>query len=201
LADEIGIENIIYFCKSIGIGESYAIDGFFISGGKIPDITKKHSPAYKANFSFGQGDLLLSPVDIMNLFSVGASGTKQEFSIVKGVYREQNKSISYLKTSVPQKILKDETVKILREMMKECVLNGTGILAKCDNVSVGGKTATAQSGQYKGKNEVLHKWFAGVFPIDEPKYLIVVLCDGNGNNNVPPALIFSKIAGAISEDF
>lgn len=38
-----------------------------------------------------------------------------------------------------------------------------------------GKTATAQTGWYDGEREILHTWFAGYFPAEEPEYAIVVL--------------------------
>ena len=85
-------------------------------------------------------------------------------------------------------------------MMRFCVTNGTGWQALADNVNTGGKTATAQSGQYKNGEEILHRWFAGVFPIENPKYAMVVLCDGNGENEVNPAVIFSKFADSVYSD-
>ena len=38
-----------------------------------------------------------------------------------------------------------------------------------------GKTATAQSGQYVNGKEILHTYFAGVYPYDDPEYVIVVM--------------------------
>ena len=94
------------------------------------------------------------------------------------------------------KVLKDETVSRLREMMCACVKIGTGWQAGTGGIAVGGKTATAQSGQYKDGKEVLNRFFAGFYPADEPKYVLVILCDGNGENTAIPAKIFSEFVKA-----
>ena len=98
-----------------------------------------------------------------------------------------------------RRILSEGTVLKMRELMKECITSGTGKEASVKGISVGGKTATAQSGQIKNGTEVLHKWFAGVFPIDEPRYAIAVLCDGNGENNASPKKIFGLCAECVAE--
>ena len=39
-----------------------------------------------------------------------------------------------------------------------------------------------------------------MFPIENPKYAMVVLCDGNGENEMNPAVIFSKFADSVYSD-
>ena len=194
LVKEAGFEYVLTFCNRMGLGESHSIDGFFTDGACIPDITKKYPDAYKANFSFGQGELMLSCIDVLDIYSACATGFKRDFSLLKGECDDDGKPSEVFIPKTERRILTEETSAKMREMMKECVVNGTGKAAWTDRVSVGGKTATAQSGQYRENEEVLHKWFAGVFPIDEPRYAVVVLCDGNGMSNGDPRVIFSECA-------
>ncbi len=198
LMEQAGFEYVLNKIKQMGLGESIVIDGVYAKGAALPDGGISYPPAYKANFSFGQGDILTSPVDIMRLFCICTTGFDRSFSLVKGIYGGEDK-MTYFSTSVPKRILSDGTVEKMKEMMQECVTGGTGTAAYVKGVSSGGKTATAQSGQYKNGAEVLHRWFAGVFPIDEPEYAVVVLCDGNGDKNGNPAKIFAEIIKEISD--
>ena len=196
LLHKTGFEYVLTFCNIIGLGNPYSIDGLYVGEAGMPDYTKVYPDAYKANFAFGQGELLLSCVDVLNIYSVCASGYKRDFSLVNGI---SEGGTVFFEAKDAERILSDCTVFKMREMMKECVTNGTGKEASVNGISIGGKTATAQSGQIKGGTEMLHKWFAGVFPIDDPRYAIVVLCDGNGENNASPKKIFALCAESVAE--
>ena len=198
LAEQIGLHAICETARKMGLGEAVILDGLYVKGALIPDDTQKYTPAYLANISFGQGDLMTTPMDMLRVFAVCATGRVRDFSLVSGVY-EQDEMI-YFSEKLSEPVLSDNTVNKLLDMMRFCVTNGTGWQALADNVNTGGKTATAQSGQYKNGEEILHRWFAGVFPIEKPKYAMVVLCDGNGENEMNPAVIFSKFADSVYSD-
>lgn len=197
LAEKIGFETLLYMAEKMGLGKPHLIDGFYVKGANMPSLSETYPPAYKANISFGQGDLLVSPIDVLNIFSICSSGYTTDFSLVYGIYNGKQENETVFKSNTRKSILSDEVVNKLIKMMRACVTQGTGIQAQAKNVNTGGKTATAQSGQYKNATELLHTWFAGVFPIEAPKYAIVVLCDGNGNNTTSCAKIFSKIVETI----
>ena len=198
LVEQTGFEYVLNKIKQMGMGNGNAVDGIFVKGAVLPEEGVSYPPAYKANFSFGQGDILTSPVDIMRLFCVCTTGFERSFSLVKGLYDSGEDKMTYFSIGSQERKLSDSTVEKMREMMQECVTSGTGKAAYVKGVQAGGKTATAQSGQYKNGTEVLHRWFAGVFPIDEPEYAVVVLCDGNGEKNGNPVKIFAEITKAIS---
>lgn len=198
LARKIGIEQICSFTEKIGMGKMHSLDGICIKKANMPERFKKYPAAYEANFSFGQGEILTSPLDILNLFCVCSSGYKADFSLIKGIYNSSVQEMTYFSSETKQRVLSEDTVQALCSMMRLCVTEGTGKAAQTTTVSVGGKTATAQSGQYNcNGQELLHRWFAGVFPIEEPKYVAVVLYDGNGQNGSSPAEFFSKIAESL----
>ena len=60
--------------------------------------------------------------------------------------------------------------------MHYVVTNGTGANADFKS-KTSGKTATAQSGVYNNGEEVLDTWFAGIYPDNNPKYAVVVMCE------------------------
>lgn len=197
LADEIGFEYICEMCSRLGLGTENPIDGLYVRPASVPDVSVKYPDAYRANISFGQGDLLISPADMHRAYSACVSGYLCDLSVIKGFRTGGNDDIFPLKSR--KRVISEYTSKKICEMMSECVENGTGGKAKSELVNVGGKTATAQSGQYKNGEEILHRWFSGVFPIENPKYAVTVLCDGNGEN-ASPAEIFSDCVGAVLQE-
>lgn len=198
LLEQTGFDYTLTICKKMGLGDSTALDGFLVKGGSIPDMGENHSDRYRANFSIGQGDLLLSCIDALNIYSICSTGFKVEPSLVRGIV-EDNGDGSEIECILFEekervRVLSHGTVMKMNEMLRFCVTDGTGGIAQGKSVNVSGKTATAQSGQRKKGKELLHLWFAGVFPSEQPKYVAVVLCDGNAEKPQNPKEIFSRIA-------
>ena len=78
----------------------------------------------------------------------------------------------------PQRLISAATSARLREIMRLNVTNaqGTGRHAEADGYRVGGKTGTAEMpgrGGYREKSVISS--FAGAFPMDAPKYVVLVL--------------------------
>jgi cell division protein FtsI (penicillin-binding protein 3) len=66
----------------------------------------------------------------------------------------------------------------MRALLRLVVTHGTGRKADAPGYRVGGKTGTAeklQGGRYTGNAVVTT--FAGVFPMDEPRYVVVAMLD------------------------
>jgi cell division protein FtsI (penicillin-binding protein 3) len=77
-----------------------------------------------------------------------------------------------------QRVFTDETSYKMRALLRLVVTKGTGSKADAPGYRVGGKTGTAEKivgGRYS-KNLVMTS-FAGVFPIDDPRYVMVVMLD------------------------
>ncbi len=66
----------------------------------------------------------------------------------------------------------------MRSLLRLVVTKGTGSKADAPGYRVGGKTGTADkiAGRGYSTTRVVTN-FAGVFPIDEPRYVIVVMLD------------------------
>jgi cell division protein FtsI (penicillin-binding protein 3) len=76
------------------------------------------------------------------------------------------------------RVFTEETSRRLRGLLRLVVLDGTGKKAEAPGYRVGGKTGTAeklQGGHYSGSAVVTT--FAGVFPMDEPRYVVVAMLD------------------------
>ena len=81
-------------------------------------------------------------------------------------------------TGPGRRVFSEETSYKMRALLRLVVTKGTGSKADAPGYRVGGKTGTADkvSGGGYSKTRVVTN-FAGVFPIDEPRYVIVVMLD------------------------
>ncbi|HET9335999.1 MAG TPA: penicillin-binding protein 2 [Sphingomicrobium sp.] len=76
------------------------------------------------------------------------------------------------------RVFSEETSYKMRALLRLVVTEGTGKKADAPGYRVGGKTGTAEKlvgGRYVGNMVVTT--FAGVFPMDEPRYVMVVMLD------------------------
>lgn len=194
LAEEIGLDCIADMAQTLGMGQTHALGGLYIPASHIPDRAMRESPAYTANISIGQGDLLITPLELASVYAAAVTGIERDLTLVSGFY--ENGTYTNFSDSRPRRVLSERTVAKLRSMMRACVRFGTGTKAQTADLEIGGKTATAQSGQYKDGSEVIHRTFVGVYPLNDPKYVVVILCDGNGNN-AAPTTIFSEYVSAV----
>ncbi len=76
------------------------------------------------------------------------------------------------------KVISKETSNIMKKLLQETVLNGTGKNAKVAGYEIGGKTGTAERAEAGGynKKKTLAS-FVAAFPINNPQYLIFVGID------------------------
>ena len=80
----------------------------------------------------------------------------------------------------------------MQSYMKNVVDFGTGVNARYKSKTAG-KTATAQSGVYIDGKEQLNTWFVGFYPYVNPKYSIVVMCEGGKSGSEDCCPIFRTI--------
>jgi cell division protein FtsI (penicillin-binding protein 3) len=80
--------------------------------------------------------------------------------------------------AIAERVVKPETSANIRELMRLNVEKGTATHARVDGISVGGKTGTAEkvkNGRYD--NAALLTSFLGMFPTDDPRYIVLIVLD------------------------
>lgn len=81
----------------------------------------------------------------------------------------------------PRRVFSEKTVREVVAMMRDVVeaRDGTGKRAKIEGVETGGKTGTAQKADRRSKTYGSGRLasFVGFFPVDDPRYLILVFVD------------------------
>ena len=134
-----------------------------------------------ANISIGQGDVLVTPLQMAQAMAIVANGgTFYQTRLVQQVQSLDDKIVTGY-----QPRLRDElemTPEILAELKKAMVAvvsggHGTAHKAAVENVEVAGKTGTAQWGPKK--NERNAAWFAGFAPAEKPKYAFAALYESD----------------------
>ncbi len=81
-----------------------------------------------------------------------------------------------------RRVISEATSARMRQLLRLVVLpeaDGTGKKADVPGFRLGGKTGTAEKAQGGGYNHKLNvSTFAGVFPMDDPRYVIMMTLDG-----------------------
>ena len=91
------------------------------------------------------------------------------------------------RTGGETRVMSEETAESLLSMMEDTVKTGTAEkISDYTDQLPGGKTGSAQS--VMSGNTVVHGWFSGFFPQEDPEYVITVfLEDGGGGSACLPA--------------
>jgi membrane peptidoglycan carboxypeptidase len=97
--------------------------------------------------------------------------------------------------------VKKENLEIIKDGMKGVVEEpgGTAHAAKSSEVTIGGKTGTAQVvglGKGGGKDYKDHAWFVAVAPLDNPKIAVCVLVEHGGHGGSAAAPLAKKVIEA-----
>ena len=101
---------------------------------------------------------------------------------------------------IGEKIISDETVKIVKEgLIKACEPGGTGYTffdfpSKHNGIKVACKTGTSEFGVRNEKGEYqTHAWFTAFAPADDPEIVLTVLLEGGGGGATDAGPIARKI--------
>lgn len=191
------VEYLLKLCDDIGIGKADAIaEGIKTSAGVLPDPELLKIKGELANFAFGQGCLMMTPVQMLKMYHTLATGNLISPTVIYGTM-DSSGNVERSPSAVPQKLLTDGTVKRMRQMLFSVTENGNAFNAKSDIVSLAGKTGTAQSGIYKNGQEICRTWFAGFFPAEAPEYIVVVMNENGMGGNSDCGPVFKEICEAI----
>ena len=137
------------------------------------------------NFSIGQGDTVVTPLKLTQMYAAIANGgTIWQASIAKAVVKTDG---TVVETFTPAKLgtldVEASTIKFLQQSLREVVVSGTGAGAFAGfPIEISGKTGT---GQVFGKNpdgslKDDTSWFASYAPSDNPRYAVVMMVGQGG---------------------
>lgn len=199
LCRRTGAENVIKTAKKLGFGEQNVFWGGIVSPkGNLPN-KKTYSPHESANISIGQGEILVTPIQVNSMIStIAGDGIYRLPVLFKGITKDgQNVGFEAPQCESYNVINPAITAKI-RGLMEKTVIDGSGEKATPKFLGAGGKTASAQTGQFKNGQEIIRTWFAGFYPAKNPMYAITIVSDDDGKSGATIcAPVFKEICDNI----
>ncbi len=199
LGQEIGTEKLLSLCSDFGLGKPMELaDKFDIKSGILPDKTTINSPQALANLSFGQGDLLATPMHMAVIYSCFANGGYyRPPTLMKALIDDKGNAIKKVELPEKKKILNEKTIQEINKILRNVVYKGNGTDALSKNTENSGKTATAQTGWYENGKEITHTWFCGYFKIKNTSYTVVIFKDDGQSGATDCAPVFKDISDKI----
>jgi penicillin-binding protein 2 len=175
----LGITGIDKYVQMFGFGQSVNNSFFSIkNNGVIP------TPAWKAQVfngdpwrlgdtyhtSIGQFGFQITPVqDVRALSALVTDGTPVDPVIVKKGTDGYNYPVTKTLSGIQQ-----QNYEIVKGGMRLAVTDGTLGALKFPDLSIAGKTGTAEVGSLK---DYVNSWVTGFFPYDNPKYVFALVLE------------------------
>jgi penicillin-binding protein 2 len=137
------------------------------------------------NFSIGQGDTVITPLKLAQMYAaIGNGGTIWKPTVAKAIVKTDG---TVLKTFSPEKLgsipASKETMKFLDGALREVVVSGTGAgVFSGFPIAISGKTGTAQvfGRNSNGSLKSDTSWFASYGPTEKPRYAVVMMVSQGG---------------------
>jgi penicillin-binding protein 2 len=137
------------------------------------------------NFSIGQGDTVISPLKLAQMYAAIANGgTILKPTIAKAIVKTDGTVIKEFK---PEKLgvipANKATINFLQRSLREVVVSGTGAGAfNSFPVPISGKTGTAQvfGRNPNGSAKADTSWFASYGPTNKPRFVVVMMVSQGG---------------------
>lgn len=192
----LGAQRIRKMAETLGFGTATQLaPGLQGASGTLPDATALENPGELATFSFGQGALTVTPLQITAMMNTVANGgVYRTPAFVQGIVDAEGTLTGQTRAADTRTVFDAATARVLRSMLASVVSEGIGSEAQPKTGTAGGKTGTAQTGQYdENGEELLNYWFSGFYPADDPRYTITVLQDGILKPETSSAAIFAKV--------
>jgi len=166
IADELGQQRLSGMFAALGFNTRPAIE--------LKERARPLWPAYWARTTvmttaYGHG-IAVTPLQLANAYATLVNG---------GIWRPTT-LLKVAPGAAPagRRVLTEATSARMRQLLRLVVLRGTGRKADVPGYRVGGKTGTAEvagAGGYSKKANV--STFAGAFPMDHPRYVVVAMLD------------------------
>ena len=166
IADQMGMERMQAAFRAVGFDEPAHIE-----------LRERARPLWPAEWSratvltsgFGHG-VAITPLHLASAYAALVNG---------GIWRPAT-LLRVDPSQVPEgrRVYSEETSLRMRQMLRMIVTNGTGRRAEAPGFRVGGKTGTAERAGVGGYSRSVNvSTFAAAFPMDAPRYVVVVMVD------------------------
>lgn len=194
VAQILGLNPFIAWARKLHLGEKTGID---IPGevvGLVPDETWKLKntgeiwyPGDTLHLSIGQGYILTTPLQILNMTSfVASDGILYKPKLLLKLDGSNSKKEVMLSNIVS----KEQLISIKQGLSEVPKAGGTAWPFFTFPIQTAGKTGTAEYGDPKNRT---HAWYTSYAPADDPKIAMTVLIEGGGEGSSVAAPVAKEI--------
>lgn len=196
LMQQIPQSDFLSMAKAYGFGSAVELaPGLSSAPGVLPSLKSLSVPRALANFSFGQGELTATPLQVGAMVNAIASGGMYtEPSLYEGLVDETLEYTEKAPAKAGKRIVSERTASLLKGFMKSSIDSGTSRKGKPSSGEAGAKTATAQTGRFVDGKEQVESWFSGFYPYDSPRYVVTVFAEGGDGGGTTCGPVFRQIA-------
>jgi len=187
---QLGGAKIAEYARKFGLGKAPGLD-LPAARGQLSNGGSLDRPTLVADTSFGQGELLVSPLQMALATAIIAN---HGVSVVPHYATEIRDAGGHpLRTvggSTGDQVIRPETARTLTQLLTGAV-EAPGAFAfgaKIPGVAVAGKTGTAEV-----PSGTPHGWFVGFAPAEAPAIVVAVIIENAGNGGVDAA----PVGGAV----
>ena len=197
VGEEIGVDTLVKWARKFGLGEKTGIELSGEVSGLVPDrLWKERATGEKwflgntYHMSIGQGDLLVTPLQVARMTLGAVSGRLCKISILK------DKVIDCKDLGI-----KTEDLAVVQSgMASACATGGTAFPFFAADPPVLCKTGTAQhSGQNandpkdKSGHVLPHAWITVAYPGENPEMILVVMLESAGEGSAEAGPVAKNI--------
>lgn len=176
-AMEVGKEAFQDYAGRYGLGDAIPFD-LGVAKSKVSNKGDLESEKLLADSGYGQGELLITPLQMASTFSALANeGSIMRPRIVESLYRTEGEEYTAQQTNEPEVwktgVMKAETISTLVPSLEKVVSDpeGTGHAVHIEDMLIAAKTGTAEVGENKD-GEI--SWFIGFTRENDPNLLVCV---------------------------
>ena len=181
----LGVDRVDKYLSLFGFGTKSGVDLPTESAGLVPTPEWKEKAKKESwyigdtyHLGIGQGDLLITPMQMVKAVSAIANGGKLLTpQIIKDITDGSGNLVSPFRPKVEREgFVSPENIQTVQEGMRQAVLSGSARAMINLPVSSAAKTGTAQF----FNNQKTHAWFECYAPYEDPQIALVVLVEGGG---------------------
>lgn len=182
IARQVGIEYQKAYLERFGLFDKPVIE---LTGLSRPILPRHWGEIQSMTVSYGHG-IAVTPLHLVTGIAAVVNGgrlipatlIRKDKDQDDGSYGRLNGLVKFSHEDDYPRVISADTSRKMRHLMRLAVDYGSGGNARVEGYRVGGKTGTAEKvidGRYSRKNKITS--FVGVFPMDDPKYVIFAMLD------------------------
>lgn len=194
LAVELGDRALRKTAAGFGVGDDFTFRDLVVENSAFANTDNTLMGADLAWTGDGQNELGLTPLHMcMIAASVANNGVMMEPRLLLSATSAAGKQRVTAEPAVYRTALTPQDAATIRDLMRVVVTQGTGTAAAVSNVTICGKTGTAEMDTQEADNA----WFAGFIADDEAPYAVCVAVEQGGTGGAVAAPIAREIFKAL----